>query len=130
MHYRWNLRKDDPLAEDKVFNLDRFAPSWREFEEAKALLKKTKKAADEFGRLFKELAGDARVFKIKGQEVAKVVEGQLNKTLLAKEQPDIVKRHTKVIAVERFDEDEFREQEPQLYAQYRARRLVLSGDTE
>lgn len=118
------------MSDDKVFNLDKFRLQWADFVARKKELREHQAFVKEAGELLKVLAAGAKEFRLGGEKVATVVAGQLNKSLLAKEQPYVIKRYTKVIAVERFDEAEFKEQEPELYQQYQAQRLVLSGDTE
>lgn len=130
MCYLLTLRKEESLSENKEFNLDRFDRPWRELREKKELLRSTKKFVDEATDLFKELSRGARVFYLRGEKVATVVAGQLNKTRLAKERPDLVAKYTYAVVKEQFDETLFQLEEPDLYEQYRAQRLVLTGDTE
>lgn len=118
------------MSENKVFNLDKWRLQWAEYTERKRKLKEHKAFTDEAADLLKQLAGDAKEFRLGGQKVAMVVAGQLNKTLLAKEQPNVIEKYTRLVSKNQFDEAWFREEEPELYEQYRAQRLVLSGETE
>jgi len=112
----------------KVYNLDGMPELWGQYTEKKQQQKQIKSWIDQFGDAVKRLAGDATQLNLGGRKVAVIVAGQLNKTLLAKEQPDIVKQYTREKTVEVFDEALFKQQDPDMYAKYQAQRLVLSGD--
>lgn len=118
------------MSEDKVFPLDDMGSLWREFEEKKALQKANKKWIDQVGEALKQLAGGARTFTLGGRKAAMLVSGQLNRAQLAKEQPEIIKQYTRLVSKEIFDEETFKADLPHMYEQYRAVRLVLSGETE
>lgn len=117
---------EEHLSEEKkVFNLARVRTTWHEYVARKRTYKAEKNYLDEAGDLFKELARGAEVLSLDGQEVAKIVSGQLNKSLLAKEQPDIVEECTVTTTVKRFDPDLFKQKYPDLFKQYQAKRLVV-----
>lgn len=111
--------------EKKVFNLDRFRTQWNEYVSRKRQYNVEKAFLEQAGDLLKTLAGEAGILQVGGQEVAKIVMGQLNKALLAAEQPDIVKECTVTRTVESFDQDLFRQKYPDLFKQYQARKLVV-----
>lgn len=103
---------------------------WHQYRDNKAQQKRIKKWVDEFGGALKQLAAGADKFALDGQVVATLVYGQLNETLLAKEQPAIVAEYTRKMTVERFDKEAFRNEMPDMYRQYQAQRLVLTGESE
>lgn len=111
--------------EKKAYNIDKWRMQWAEYVARKKQQKEIKAFVDEAGELLKQLAGDAEVLSLGGNEVAKIVAGQLNKTRLAAEQPDLVQECTVTKIVERFDEALFRAKYPDIYKQYQARRLVV-----
>lgn len=80
----------------------------------------------EFKDLLKRVAAGAKSFTLKGTEVARLIPGQLNKTLLAKEQPDIVKKYTKRVVTQEFDQAAFAADHPEMFEQYRAQRFELT----
>lgn len=98
---------------------------WREFLSRKARAKDDKKYIDEFGNILKAMAKDAKGFSVGGVQVAQLVSGGLNKSLLAKEQPEVIKQYTRYMTTEQFDEQAFKGAEPELWNRYRAQRLVL-----
>lgn len=118
------------MSDDKVFNLGSMRSFWRDFVEKKRQKKEIAAWITEAGEALKTLAGDAPELRLDGTKVAMVVPGQLNKSLLAKEQPEIVKEYTRLVTKEVFDEEAFRTELPHLHEQYRVKRLVLSGETE
>jgi hypothetical protein len=103
---------------------------WFQYKQNKAEQKRAKKWTDEFGAALKALSGDAQEFRLDGEKVAMLVAGQLNRSTLAKEQPDVVKRYTRMVTKEVFDEVWFKEEMPEMYKQYQAQRLVLTGESE
>jgi hypothetical protein len=117
------------LTEPRAYRLDDKRALWNQFVENKRRAKQIKNWIDEFGDAIKTLAGDAKELTLGGMPVANIVAGQLNKTELAKEQPDIVKECTVTKTVERFDEGLFKQLYPDMYEKYRAQRLVLKGET-
>jgi hypothetical protein len=116
------------LSENKAYRLDDKRALWNQFVENKKQAKQIKNWLDEFGDAIKTLAGDAKELTLGGMPVATIVAGQLNKTNLAKEQPDIVKECTVTKTVERFDEGLFKQKYPEMYKQYQAQRLVLKDE--
>lgn len=138
MLYLWTGRKEEELSENrgpkqpgkKSFSLDKLARVFQELKERKTAIKEHKAWVDEATEILKTMAGDATVFKLNGHEVATLVTGQLNASLLSKEQPEIIERFTRVVTERKFDQEAFKQAEPELYEQYRAKRLVLSGLTE
>lgn len=120
-----DLVKKDDKKKDVEFSLDRVEMQWDEFVIRRKRHDGDGKWLKEFKVLFGKLAGKANVFKLHNRKVAHYVLGQLNLSELQKEQPDVVKKYTRIIAEEKFDEEAFRKDEPELYKQYRARRLVL-----
>lgn len=117
------------MTEAKAYRLDDKRALWNQFVENKRQAKQIKNWIDEFGDAIKTLAGDAKELTLGGMPVANIVAGQLNKSDLARQQPDIVKECTVTKTVERFDEALFREKYPEMYKQYQAQRLVLKGET-
>lgn len=111
--------------EPKVYSIDKWRMQWAEYVAKKQQGREIKAFVDEAGDLFKELATGADVLSLGGREVAKIVMGQLNKTDLAAEQPDLVRECTVVKYVERFDEALFKQKYPDIYKKYQARRLVV-----
>ena len=109
----------------KDFNLDDISMLWKEFKERRGQQLEHKKWCDEFRDSLKRLSGDASAFRLRGQKVAELRPGALNKTLLAKEQPDVIAKYTTMTVVERFDEDKFRAEEPDLFKHYQAQTLHL-----
>jgi len=128
-HFRWTGRREEPLSENKVFNLDEMPDLWKQFVDKKKEQKFIKQWVDQFGDAIKALAGGAKELRLGGRKAATIVAGQLNRTLLAKEQPDIVAECTREMTVERFDEALFKQQYPEMYKQYQALRLVLADET-
>jgi len=114
---------------DKEFRLDNMSGLWEQFKEYKRTLKEAKNWVDEFTQAVKTLAGDAQKLNIGKQQVGAIELGQLNRSLLAAEQPDIIKKFTREVTRETFDEEWFRREMPDLHDQYRARRLVLKGES-
>jgi len=114
------------LPESKDFHLDSYKMVWDEFRRRHGAKAEHTKWIDQFKALLKQLAGDAQELKLGGQKVATLSPGQLNRQLLAKEQPDIVKQYTRMVAREQFDEAWFKREQPDMYKQYQAQRLVLS----
>lgn len=108
-----------------AFSLDTMRTLWAQFVEAKKLQRLAEAQVDEFTGALKQFSGGATEFTINKETVATLVPGQLNKSLLAKEQPDIVKQYTREVTREVFDEAAFRRDLPKIYEAYRAQRLVL-----
>lgn len=111
--------------EPKVYKIDKWRMQWQEYVAKKKQGREIKAFVDEAGDLLKELAKDADVLYLGGQEVAKIVLGQLNRSQLAAEQPDIVAECTVTRTVERFDEALFKQKYPDMFKQYQAKRLVV-----
>jgi hypothetical protein len=125
--------KDLPLAEsgkppEKVFNLDNMPELWEQYVEKKKQQAQVKKWIDQFGDAFKRLAGDAKQLRLHGKLVGRLVCGQLNKTLLAQEQPHIIEKYTRTVTTQAFDEQAFKAENPEMYKQYQALRLTLAGE--
>lgn len=110
---------------DKEFNLDSYGMLFQEFMMRHARMNEDKKWCDQFKANLKELSRGAQSYKLGGRMVAQLVAGQLNKTDLEKEQPDLVKKYTRIVAKEQFDVAAFMNNEPGLFEQYRAQRFVL-----
>lgn len=89
--------------------------------------KQAKKWLDNYKKLLKEVSGGANIFTIKDRQVAVMVPGKLNRTLLAQEQPDVVTRYTRQVVKVEFDEAAFRLEEPEMFEQYQAQALRLSA---
>lgn len=109
----------------KAFALDRFRGEWLRYVDVYKRGRELKKQEEEFKQLLKEVAKDATEFTLSGSKVAGLVPGQLNKSKLAAEQPDLVEEYTRTVTKRVFDEDAFRQDHPKLWEQYRASRLVL-----
>jgi hypothetical protein len=123
-------RKEESLSENKVFNLDDMPDLWLQYVGKKKEQKTLKQWVEQFGDALKKLSGEASELRLGGRKVATIVAGQLNKTLLAKEQPDIIDECTVTMTVVRFDEALFKQKYPDMFKQYQAQRLVLTGETE
>ena len=117
------------MSENKAYRLDDMRALWQQFVESKKQARAIKNWTDQVGDAIKTLAGDAKELTLGGMPVATIVPGQLNKSQLAKEQPDIVKECTVTKTVERFDEALLKQLYPDIYRQYQAQRLVLKGET-
>ena len=117
-----------PQKEVQAFILDNYEDAWDEFTSRNQRLLRDKKWTEEFKDALKKLAGKAAELKLHGRKVAIMSPGQLNKMLLAKEQPDIIAKYTRTMVVERFDEDLFKKENPDMYAQYQAQRLMLVNE--
>ncbi len=108
-----------------AFSLDTMRTLWSQFVEAKRLQRVVKAQVEEFTGALKQFSGGATEFTINHETVATLVSGQLNKSLLAKEQPDVVEHYTREVTKRVFDEDAFRREMPEMHEEYRAKRLVL-----
>lgn len=113
------------MSENKDFRLDDYEMLWHGFVERHGCGSRDEKWCDEFKGTLKQLAGKSNEFKLRGMLVARLVPGQLNKSLLAKEQPDIVDQYTVMVSRMQFDQAAFANDLPDLFEQYRAQRLVL-----
>lgn len=113
---------------DKAFRLDSLATLWDEFEDRHTRMANDKKWCDEFKGTLKKLAGSAEEFKLRNQKVAMLVPGQLNKSLLRKEQPAIVAEYTVMVTEAKFDQTAFALEMPGMFAQYQVQRLVLASE--
>lgn len=111
---------------DKVFPLDDVSQEFAEFKVIDRQYKQAKKWLERYKNLLKEVSQGANLFTLKGKQVATLVPGQLNKTLLAKEQPDIIAAYTRQVVKFEFDEAAFAKEHPLMHEQYRAQRLVLT----
>lgn len=107
------------------FSLDQVKMQWSEFLMRRKRHAEDKQWLDEFKALLKKVSDNADQYLLNNRTVARLTPGQLNLSDLSKEQPDVVKKYTRIIAEEKFDEETFRKDEPELYEQYRARRLTL-----
>lgn len=116
------------MGKAKAFSLDSLVTLWREFELRRARAAEDKKWGDEFKDALKGISDGADEFTLKGAKVAMLVPGQLNRSLLAKEQPQMIERYTRVRAVKEFDQVLFAQEQPELFEQYRAQRLVLTSE--
>jgi len=120
-------------ADKKVtkFSLDQFTMQWQEFVLRRKRQREDKKWLDEFTPLLKKLSGNASKYLLQGREVAKLVPGQFNLAELETEQPDLVQEYTRFVTEQKFDEAAFKKDHPDLWEQYRVRRLTLvSGAPE
>lgn len=118
--------KEESSQDDKVFHLDEIAGPWEERQVRYLRAKEDKSWLEQFGALLKQMAKGANILMYQGKQVARLSDGQLNKTLLAKEQPDIIKKYTVPRIVEVFDEELFAKEQPEMYQQYRSQRLTMS----
>lgn len=114
------------MSDVKVFHLDKYRMAWQDYVARKKRLREDKKFVDEAGDLLKELANEAKELRLGGEKVAMVVAGQLNATRLAAEQPEVIEKYTRVVTERKFDARAFQADEPELFAQYQAQRLVLA----
>ncbi len=113
---------------DKAFRLDSLASLWSEFEDRHDRMATDKKWCDEFKDTLKKLAGPAQEFKLRNQKVATLVPGQLNKSLLRKEQPKVVQEYTVMVTKTEFNQTAFANEMPDMFAQYQVQRLVLATE--
>lgn len=111
---------------DKVFHLDEISGPWEERQVRYLRAKEDKSWLEQFGVHLKRMAKGANVLMYQGKQVARLSAGQLNKTLLAEEQPEMIKKYTKARIVEVFDEEWFAREQPEMYDKYRAVRLTMS----
>ena len=118
--------QEESSSEDKVFHLDEISGPWEERQVRYVRQKEDKSWLDQFGVLLKQMAKGASILMYQGKQVARLSDGQLNKTLLAKEQPEMINRYTVPQIVEVFDETRFAREQPEMYQQYRAVRLTMS----
>lgn len=114
------------MSDAKVFPLDSVEMLWNEYRMRHRRESEDKKWMKEFRETIKQVAGDASEFKLKGVKVAMLVPGNLNKSLLAAEQPDLVKEYTRPVFKEEFDQEAFAKDHPELYERYRAQAFKLS----
>lgn len=113
------------------FSLDQITMQWQEFVLRRKRHREDKKWLDEFTPLLKKLSGNANQYLLQGRQVAKLVPGQFNLAELETEQPDLVKEYTRFVTEQKFDEAGFKKDHPDLWEQYRVRRLTLvSGAPE
>jgi hypothetical protein len=113
------------LSEGKAFSLDRVTGQWQEFMLKHDRVALDKQWMDNFKQLLREVSAGVDTFTLKGAKVAMFVPGQLNKALLASERPDIIDRFTEMVVEQKFNAIRFAKEEPELFARYRAQRLVL-----
>lgn len=116
------------MSQEKVFRLDRFEAQWAEIKRLHREATAAKKRLDEYKGLLKEVAGEAKEFTIKGHTVATLVPGQLNKSQLAQEQPDLVDEYTELVTKKQFNQERFAKELPEVFERYRVQRLVFVGD--
>lgn len=114
------------MSDDKVFHLDSVGMLWQEYKMKHARHLADGKWLEEFKETIKKVVGDATEFKINGNKVAMLVPGNLNRQLLAKEQPDLVREYTRTVFKDEFDQVAFAKDHPELFEQYRAKAFKLS----
>lgn len=118
-------KQEELSSESKDFPLDNYELLWHGFVERHGCGARDEKWCDEFKGTLKQLAGTRSEFKLRGLLVARLVPGQLNKSLLAKEQPAIVEEYTVLVSKRQFDQGAFANELPEMFERYRAQRLVL-----
>lgn len=99
---------------------------WAEYCKRHKREAEDKKWMKEFRDTIKAVSGDAQEFKLRGVKVAMLVPGNLNRSLLAQEQPDLVKEYTRPVFKEEFDQAAFAKDHPELFEKYRAQAFKLS----
>lgn len=114
------------MAENKVFHLDSVEMLWAEFRMRHAREAEDTRWMKEFKATIKQVAADAEEFHLRNVKVAMFVPGALNRSLLADEQPDLVKQYTRHVVKEEFDEEAFAKDHPDLFTQYRSKGFKLS----
>lgn len=114
--------------EDKEFPLDDVAQEFMKFRVIDKQYKEAGAWLDKYKKLLKQVCGDANQFTLKGKPVAVLVPGKLNETLLAKEQPAIIDEYTELVTVRQFNKARFAEERPEMFEQYRAQGLKLTGE--
>lgn len=114
------------MSDDKVFHLDSVEMLWEEYRKRHKQDIDNRKWMKEFKDTIKTVAGGAREFKLRGTRVALLVPGNLNRSLLEQEQPDLVKEYTRHVVKEEFDQAAFATDHPDLFAKYRAQAFKLS----
>ena len=114
------------MSDAKAFPLDSVEMLWNEYRMRHKRSLEDNKWLEEFKVTIKQVAGDASEFKLRGVKVAMLVPGNLKKSLLAKEQPDLVKEYTRPVFKEEFDQEAFAKDHPELYERYRAQAFKLS----
>lgn len=111
---------------EKIYDMGRLKLLWGEYLRWHAMHLEAKKWMDTFKDLLDVETGNATLLRLESKPVATYRRnGQLGLKRLAAEQPQIVEKYTKMKWVEEFDKEAFASEEPTLYGQYRARRLVL-----
>lgn len=112
--------------EETKYELSQLELVWGTAVLKHAQFKETKKWLDTFKEVLPGYTRDATLLTLHGREVATYRRnGQLNLTELRKEQPDLVAKYTKLMTSMQFDETSFAHDHPDVYAAYRARRLVF-----
>lgn len=114
------------MPRGKVFNLDNLEMTFEEFRRRHARQEADAKWLKEFKELIKDVSNGAEEFQLHGRQVAVLRPGNLNQSRLAAEQPEIIAKYTRVVAKHQFDVDAFRQEEPELFEQYRAQAFVLA----
>lgn len=110
------------VATNKAFSLDSWQLLYDEYEKRYQRMNEDKKWIDEFQKQVSKLSGGADEYRINGALVATHYRnGNLNLSKLEADHPDVVQRFTRPTVENKFDRTSFAEQEPELFAEYRAK---------
>lgn len=119
-----------PEPKEKQFDLSPLRLVFGEYLRHHANARESKGFMDQFKKLLPGVTGSASLLVMGNLPVATYRhDGKLAVKKLADEQPEIVKKYTRLVTKEEFDEEAFRRDEPLLHQAYRGRslRLVTSG---
>lgn len=110
------------VAEKNIYDIDDLDLFYQEF-----LLRRDRAAEDTkwikaFQAQLDRIADGADHFRLRGNVVATYKRnGNLNLTRLEEEHPEVIKQYTRLVTKLDFDKDAFEAQEPELFAEYRAK---------
>lgn len=119
----------EPVAE-KEYNLTPLKLHFGEFLRHHARAKEANDWKTDFKKLLPGVVADATLMRLDGLPVATFRrDAKLSMKRLEAEQPEIVKKYTRMVTKQEFDEEAFRSDEPLLHQAYRGRsfRLVNGG---
>lgn len=109
-----------------TFALEPLTLQWGEYLMRHSQKSEATKWIDEFKPLLRRHVGNATLLQLSGRPVATFRrDAKLNLTQLKKEQPHIVAQYTRIIAEQKFDEEAFRRDMPDVHAAYRGESLRL-----
>lgn len=111
------------------FHLDFIAEQIADYTQKRRQMRELKKWCDDFEHSLVKLADGRSEWLLHGKPFAtRRTNGKFTLSRLAAEQPHIVEQYTRYVTELKFDEDAFRAENPTLFEQYRAARLVVNKD--